>query len=302
MTHELTQIALEHALSTHSKLFARYSLSDIEQALDSIPASEPYHHVAQKVSRMWGEARESFGDEGRDVLLRATLLWLITRFKIRAERQRFTDEILQRFKLSMDRITLLAQQQSPKEYVGISDLYLKDLAICRQQMFPAGAQVVEQDSGFHRTLMFRGGLKQGFAFAEFLLRHGGAHRHYYQIHTHLLETEDFNPEGWDACYLRIADMLAINPEVRGMWGGSWFYDPALADISPNLSYLRERPLSSGAALYFSEVSIESGALAKSQTRKTFYEEGRYLPKSYALIWPRAAMLNWAERFRRETRK
>jgi hypothetical protein len=30
-------------------------------------------------------------------------------------------------------------------------------------------------------------------------------------------------------------------------------------------------------------------------RKKLYEEGKYIPTSYAYIWPRRAFLNWAEK-------
>ncbi len=124
----------------------------------------------------------------------------------------------------------------------------------------------------------------------------GGNRPFYEIYTHLSELEDFNPDGWDQCYLRIAGMLELNPEIRGMWGGSWFYDPAMAQVSPNLCYLREKPQQNGAKVFFSNISLDSGALAKSKTRRDLYEQGKYMPKAYALIWQRDALIGWARAF------
>lgn len=86
-------------------------------------------------------------------------------------------------------------------------------------------------------------------------------------------------------------MLAIYPSVRGMWGGSWFYDPALEEVSPRLSYLRKVPAENGAYVFYSNIDIDGGALATSESRKKAYESGNYLPKSYSLMWPRRAMLD-----------
>ena len=165
-----------------------------------------------------------------------------------------------------------------------------------QRMFPAGAQIVVPHSSFHRALFSRGGAGQAFRFAKLMLLTGG-NKGWYQIHTHLLELEEFNAEGWDECYLRIADMLSLNPTVRGMWGGSWFYDPALEEVSQRLTYLRKVPQDNGAYVFFSNVDIDGGALATSESRRKAYESGSYLPKSYSLIWPRQAMLDWAKKYR-----
>ena len=96
-------------------------------------------------------------------------------------------------------------------------------------------------------------------------------------------------------------MLALNPEIRGMWGGSWFYDPALERISPRLEYLRSVPQDNGAYVFYSNIDINGGALSKSDTRKQAYEDGKYLPKSYSVIWPRRHLLDWAASMRAKTR-
>lgn len=289
---------LDSIRTRQADLFRRFDLAEIERQLDTVPSDRQYHDLpAFWTSALEAVSRE-FGESGRDALRRGTLLWLMLRFPERAKGKGYAEGVLNRFDISMTRICELCKSGRPKEYEGESDLYLKDLAICRQRLFPAGAaQVVEPDSGFPRSLMFRKGMRQAFGVTHLLLLHGG-NRPYYQTHIHMLEIDDYNPDSWYACYLRIADMLALHPEIRGTWGGSWFYDPALAAISPQISYHRERQVENGAFLFFSEVSINTGALSKSERRKKLYEEGKYLPKLYAMIWPREPLLRWAERYRR----
>ena len=50
--------------------------------------------------------------------------------------------------------------------------------------------------------------------------------------------QEFSPEGWMRFYLRTAELLRRDPRVKGLIGTSWLYDPALADVSPHLAYLR----------------------------------------------------------------
>jgi hypothetical protein len=94
-----------------------------------------------------------------------------------------------------------------------------------------------------------------------------------------------------------------------MVGTSWFYDPQLAYVSPHLSYLRLRPMERGATIVrngSSDYAI-SCATAKSRsgcedrvarlvasTRRKLYEQGKYVPVAYSLLWPREALLGWVD--------
>lgn len=118
---------------------------------------------------------------------------------------------------------------------------------------------------------------------------------YLQIHTEARDLGAFSPEGWDRAYVRAADILERWPHYGGLIGLSWFYDPALAEVSPRLTYLAERQLQNGAIrirLGSSPLQVAL-ATATSATRRKLFEEGRYLPRCYALVWPRAALTAWA---------
>ena len=84
-----------------------------------------------------------------------------------------------------------------------------------------------------------------------------------------------------------------------MFAGSWYYDPALENISPHLSYLKEIPLKNGARLFYvgsSKADIEM-ATKKSKTRKKFYDQGKYVPTRFLLVWPRNGLADWAGKHR-----
>ena len=173
------------------------------------------------------------------------------------------------------------------------DVYWKDLAMVRGIAFPAGAQIVEQRSGYGIKQGLRGKPIDVLRFLSLTLWQGGPNG-YYEIHTHTPDLSEFTEHGWNQCYCRIAQMLRKNPHVKGIVGGSWFYDPALKDISPRLMYLQKIPLDNGARCFFVGEDTSGNAIHKSETRLKLYQQGKYVPKSHLLIWPRKAMIKWSE--------
>jgi hypothetical protein len=114
-------------------------------------------------------------------------------------------------------------------------------------------------------------------------------------HTNTGRLEEFNEAGWDKFYLRVAEVLARRQHVRGLALTSWFYDPALLEISPRLAYLQTRPQERGAHLMkhgSSDHAIEF-ATRTSETRRHLYEKGQYLPTEYSILWGRRELLTWA---------
>lgn len=289
---------LDERRAAHVELFAAFAPAATIAAFDAIDARQPYHALGPQVTMHWSDIEARYGAEGFEAYQHVTLLTLICDFESRARGRNYTPAILARFEHSFARILAAIQDPACAHYRSNNDILLKDMALCRQKMFPAGAQVVEPASGFHRALLFRGGFGQFFSVMKLLMRSSGQ-TDWYQIHTHLEEREDFNPDGWDRCYLRLAHMMERHPHIRGMYGGSWFYDPALAVVSPRLTYLRTRPQENGALLCYSNADPHGGALATSDTRRALYETGQYLPKAYALIWPRAPLLAWARTYAAE---
>ena len=205
------------------------------------------------------------------------------------------DEVLAMYPDAASRLLVYVRNCS-NDYSLPNDHYLKDLRFASGLGVPCGAQVVDLRS----MIGYR-------ASARWLLRNPS--RHYtrsilrfgqigpwFRVHTESRYLDEFNEPGWDACYLRIATLLRRHREVIGMAGTSWFYDPQLETVSPRLSYLRTRPLERGASIVWSGTTAFDirSATAKSESRRRLYEEGKYIPVSYTLLWPREKLLAWAD--------
>lgn len=175
------------------------------------------------------------------------------------------------------------------------DLFHKEFGIATLRLYVAGAQLVDFRCGIPRSILFKGGMS-ALPKNVAAIAHLGGFRKYFQLHTHTFMLDSFNEKGWNECYLSCADLYELHPEVLGMYGSSWFYDPALDAISPRLSYLRTTPMAGGAELFFvgEGDGAKANSLSTSPTRRKLYEEGKYSPKNYLMAWGKAKQIAWAK--------
>ncbi len=165
---------------------------------------------------------------------------------------------------------------------------------------PCGTYVV--DMSF--KINFRGVIytvlrsKKLGAFIRYIQAKGAGR--WLKTHVDMNYLDEFNEKGRDECFLRIAELLERRNDIRGMVGTSWYFDPQLEKISPHLTYLRQLPLERGAFLLrhrTEQLDIEN-AIKKSKTRRRLYQEKKYIPQLYSIIWPRKDLIRWAEQARR----
>jgi hypothetical protein len=122
---------------------------------------------------------------------------------------------------------------------------------------------------------------------------------WYSNHLDIRAIKEFTPEGWTASFAKIAELLTLNPSVRGVAGVAWFYDPELARVSPHLSYITQTLVRQGAFLVRMKTQEHdiANALARSLNRKKLHERGEYSPACYLAGWPRRELLDWAARLK-----
>jgi hypothetical protein len=180
------------------------------------------------------------------------------------------------------------------------DVFWKELAIARLQFFPIHSGVAEFYSGFGATQGVSFNPVKMFKFLKILLFKG--RKPYYQIHTHTPVLDNFTSEGWLESYKEIAKMLKLNSNIKGVVRGSWFFDPKVKEISPHLGYLQDLPLQNGAEIFRIGPDASGNALSTSKSRLKSFEEGKYTPMNYLLVWPREAVISWYEESERNSSK
>jgi hypothetical protein len=94
----------------------------------------------------------------------------------------------------------------------------------------------------------------------------------------------------------MARSLEMQPRVHGFLTSSWFHSPATHAITPHLAWLNEVPLRNGAIVAtMGPADPECGVLNRSPERRQAYEQGRFKPTLGLVVWPRDAMIDWANR-------
>ena len=269
---------------------------DIELMLTSISNAAPYSKLPDTLVTQCRYNAANSGDDTRSAFARLLLLRAIRHWSDLDFPYPSKGHIRGIYNREIDRLlTDIEDERSTYEFDLNSDVYIKDLQCFSGRMVACGAQVVDLRSGMPRKLILTDGLLNLTRNCSFLLRTGGF-APFCEIHTHTPTLSDFNSEGWDECYRCIAEILEVNRSLKGMIGSSWFYDPALESVSPNLRYLRHRPLENGAKLFRIGPlpASKRDALATSKTRNKLHDEGKYIPTHYALVWPRDELLQWAQ--------
>jgi hypothetical protein len=222
--------------------------------------------------------------ELRSAWLCALTMWHIDRFDARFAASGLDHEFALHYADSFHRI--IDQIGTDPSFADLSkDSFLKDLWLTRVVMIPAFAQVWWPHSGLSASAVLRSGAG---AAAYVFLRCGGR-APFLEGHTHDPVAKAYwNEAGWGEALRLAALALPALPRACGVFGTAWFYDPALKEVTPRLSFAQDLQVGKGAhriRIGSNEDSIRN-ATATSKDRRSRYEAGSYIPTDYAVIWSR----------------
>jgi hypothetical protein len=271
----------------------------LARAVRDLPALEEspdLHLPVRRLSRLGSEIETQWGVPARVAFAAALVAHLALRLSDRLSSIGLPDSVVDQYPGAFERLVAWLSTADLAAYWSGDELFLKDVRIAGGYSVPCGAQDVDLYSTISRrsglkSIVTQRDLRNGLA----VIRWGGPP--WFSIHTDPRHLDDFNEQGWEQCYRRIADLLMEWPKVKGVVGTSWFYDPQLAEISPRLAYLQTTPLANGALVVRhgpGEIHSQR-ATATSPTRRALLEQGSYLPICCSMLWPRAELLRWASR-------
>ncbi len=258
-----------------------------------------YREFNPKLTRMFETVQSNFGDHALALYHKLALASFIKESLVELEHQHLPGHLLQPYFDWFRRIMDDFSREPDDFYDHNKDLFCKDLGVCSMRILPMGSFLIEI-SGIGKRLFFTGDFRQLFNYLKYTLFKTKGFKPFYSYHMDQRYLKEFNPEGWDQCYLQIAEMLKLNPRIKGTFGVTWFFDPQLEQISPRLSYLRKRPERRGAKIFRvgSSDSDVRLSIMKSPTRRRLYKEGKYKPTGYMLVWPRQDLIAWADQHRK----
>jgi hypothetical protein len=268
---------------------------DYLRSLEGYGRARGYHVIAPALREQCARIARRFGAPVLEDFHRLVLATLIEQCESRRDRHLIPPSVLPLLRRELARILTELQAARPDFYLHENDLFLKDLGVCRLKLLPCGSELIDVCSGVPRSTLLRGGAGQFLRAGAFIASRLGGFRPLYESHWDRRLIRQFNERDYELCYLRTADLLRCNPVVKGMFGASWWFDPAARAIAPELDFLSRVPEAHGARIY--RVGPDAGAvkdaIAFSGKRKAQYAAGAYLPARYLLVWARDDMLSWA---------
>jgi hypothetical protein len=278
-------------------LLARHPLQACVDIYDAEPDCRHYAHVDPRLLRTLA-AVVALGPVVSGEYHKLLLLELIAARRSRIAASNLPVAIKTWYERNFTRIVEDAAQtrQTPEFYHHANDQYLKDLGLCAGRIIPAGAQKLNRYK-LPIGALKRGGFAQLSGAAATMFRMGGLSP-VFDMHTDSHDPEllaEFSPEGWRQFYLNVATLLAVQTDVRGLFGIGWFFDPEVARISPRLGYLRDLVTESGGHMFKvgETAGAQHSALATSPTRRQLHAEGKYHPTDYMAVWTRGALMGWS---------
>lgn len=287
----------ERLAAIDRSLLAAHPPAQYIHEFDAVEQSRGYHYIPPAVQALCSRIVRQFGTPALDLYQRVVLLTLMDQYGRRRSRHRMPESVQLLLVAELERILMGLSVEKAGFYLFDNELFVKDLGVCRLKLLPCGSEVVEISAGVPRGLLFRGGLAQFVHGCAFFASRLGGFRPVYESHWDRRLVRHFTADQYDLCYLRIAELLSQNPEVKGMTGASWWFDPRAAEVAPELLFLRRVPEQNGARFF--RVGTDENAIrdatAFSKRRRTLYEQGAFLPTRYMLVWPRTEMLAWAHR-------
>jgi hypothetical protein len=120
-----------------------------------------------------------------------------------------------------------------------------------------------------------------------------------ELHVDARNLGEFDAAGFVRGYHRLADLMALRPGIPGVFGASWLYQPELAEISPNLAFVRETAEAGGGQIVRlrADPAQTAFSVARSPIRKRLYLSGDYKPVCYGMFWDRQALMDWSRSMR-----
>ncbi|MCP4348219.1 MAG: hypothetical protein GY795_22180 [Desulfobacterales bacterium] len=286
-------------IGSKTDFFEEYPTESYIDLINQYPKIASYHYVCPEVARICDYIRKKYGEPLLENFHKLLLLQLILKNSDKIQTAGLPEEIISLYKINFNRIAEEIEKNNYNgSYLYSNDKFCKDIAVCSMRLIPVGARKIHI-SGLSRRFLLKGGIPQflkGLAYILFELK---GIKPMFQMHTDSKDPDllkNFNEDGWEKSYLRIAELLKADSKIKGVFGASWFYDPELEHVSPRLAYIRKMVINNGGEIFCvgSDDQAVKNATQKSMTRRKLYEEGKYLPTNYLLIWPRDRLINWSD--------
>ena len=251
-------------------------------------------NAARSMIAMRSDWEKTFGDDCANAMEMLAACHAMTRSLNKMDSLALPEQVkslvYQEFQDNVDRI----RDEQWDHLSSCSDPTLRVMRCCWLQWIPVGIYYFAY-SGIPRNNLVACPWKHKASLMHFLATRMKGFSPTIELHLPAQLQGRFSKSQSDDSHRLVAEVLAMQPAIRGISGSSWYCDPAALQISPHLSFVRELFEQNGGFLHRLGPTSDAArkALLKSNSRRRLYEEGKYQPTDYARYWARADILRWA---------
>lgn len=172
-----------------------------------------------------------------------------------------------------------------------SDIVAKDVAIALGCVAQIGGRLVDPGAGIPRRIVTTEKPLRVPGTLMHIARMGGF-APLAEFHTHNVLRHRFTPESWTYAFQRLPALFAARPDLKGIFGAGWFFDPALERIGSNMAFAQAicRDWGGRAARIGPGGSVTGLALTLSPERQKLYDDGVYRPEGWYMIVPKQEII------------
>ena len=297
LRNELTQL--------NQSLLVLYPIHKYIDMLKKYPRYSGHKYISDKVQELISRIENEFGIKTLEKYHQLLILELINQ-ELYVPNIRLTSSIESH--LNRKLLAIIQDIKRPivksGKYLYTQERFIYNLDICKGTILPLGPfRFNLYKAPFFTFVRFALGnynirrlLSDGIGYVLSAISHSPL----LEIHLDVFDKDIlkyFSQEGWILLFQDLAELMKANPFIKSVNGNSWFYDPQLEIVSPELVYLRKYILTLNGKFYFigSTPNGIINATRASYHRLNLYRQGKYIPVNYAFIIKRDDLINYLPR-------
>ena len=291
----------EAIIRIDSKFFEKFSIEAYVADVKSYSALSGYQYFSQEMISVLRTIQTHYNFYMLALYQKLVIILFIEDSLNRLKEQSIPSTILNLYHEWFERVVDDFSIQTDEFYHYKNDPFLKDFGVCSLRLIPVGGPWILDRSGTGIKFLFNGGFKQFVGGLRFLILKAHGLKPFYVFHLVDRLIDKFNKEEREKCFMRIGKLLRLNPEIRGVKGRSWLYDPTLERVSPRLAYVTRSMTDNGAQVFRIGTTQDDidNATRKSATRRELYRQIKYVPTGYLIIWTRRDLISWTDKFKQK---
>ena len=269
----------------------------IQAVTESDEQLNSYRRIPNRLASVYGRLDQNDHTDAVSLFNKFLMLRMMSNANTKPIDFEITDDIRELIATYFARILAEIQSDRVRNFRYENDLRAKDMGVCRLRLIPCGAELIDRFSGVPRSVLISRNVVQTYSALRFFVFKSRHFRIFFESHWDRRLIRDFSPEGFDRCYMKVASLLEVNPDIHGVIGSTWWFDPVVEQIAPELFYLQKLFLDNGAISINlgSDADAVMDATTFSPNRTKLVESGEYVPRRFMLIWHRTDILLWRNR-------